>query len=128
MSRQDGRCQNGSRLNDAVTGGDAGLLLELDSAVADPAPLAARLARPWVAAIDHLDRAERLGWPSSADNWLSAHQLRNQMTHGYIRARYSPAPCRLVAGHALVPMLTSASDKLLAGIDKRGWLGAESAA
>jgi hypothetical protein len=36
------------------------------------------------AAIDNLDRAERLGLIKSADEWMTMRNLRNQMVHEYI--------------------------------------------
>ena len=36
------------------------------------------------AAIDNLDRAERLGWIESVEAWLEIRKLRNQMVHEYI--------------------------------------------
>ena len=36
------------------------------------------------AAIDNLDRAEKLGWIPSSDDWLAMRKLRNQMVHEYI--------------------------------------------
>jgi len=33
------------------------------------------------AAIDNLDRAERLGWIESVEAWLEIRKLRNQMVH-----------------------------------------------
>lgn len=36
------------------------------------------------AAIDNLDRAERLGLIISADEWMTMRNLRNQMTHEYV--------------------------------------------
>lgn len=36
------------------------------------------------AAVDNLDRAERLGWLSSTSQWLAARKLRYQMVHEYI--------------------------------------------
>lgn len=73
------------------------------------------------AVIDNLDRAERLGWLASADEWLSARKLRNQMIHEYIE---DPAilASALQAGHERVPMLVTASTALLMEIEKRGWL------
>jgi len=38
------------------------------------------------AAIDNLDKAEKLGVLASADQWLEIRQLRNQMIHEYIEA------------------------------------------
>jgi hypothetical protein len=48
-----------------------------------PALLLALAERPG-AAIDNLDRAEKLGLLSSADIWLEMRRLRNQMVHEYI--------------------------------------------
>jgi hypothetical protein len=36
------------------------------------------------AAIDNIDRAERLGWIKSSDIWMETRKLRNQMVHEYI--------------------------------------------
>ena len=79
------------------------------------------LGEPLGAVIDNLDRAERLGWLVSADEWLNARQLRNQMIHEYIE---DPAilASALQAGHERVPMLVTASAALVAEIEKRGWL------
>lgn len=73
------------------------------------------------AVIDNLDRAERFGWLTSADNWLSARQLRNQMIHEYIEDPVILASA-LQAGHELVPMLVDASTALFAEMAKRGWM------
>ncbi len=80
------------------------------------------LGEPIGAVIDNLDRAERLGWLSSADDWLATRQLRNRMIHEYIE---DPAilASALQAGHEFVPMLIAASTTLLAEIDRRGWNG-----
>jgi class 3 adenylate cyclase len=79
------------------------------------------LGEPLGAVIDNLDRAERLGWLASADEWLFVRQLRNQMIHEYIE---DPAilVSALQSGHERVPMLVSASAALLREIVKRGWL------
>ncbi|MFM7522199.1 MAG: hypothetical protein ACKO9B_17295 [Planctomycetota bacterium] len=34
--------------------------------------------------IGNLDRAERFGWLSSADDWLRVRKLRNRMVHEYV--------------------------------------------
>lgn len=39
------------------------------------------MAEPKGAAIENLDRAERLGWLDSTDAWLEMRKLRNQMVH-----------------------------------------------
>lgn len=78
------------------------------------------LGEPVGAAIDNLDRAERLGWLASSDQWLVVRRLRNQMVHEYIE---DPAilASALQAAHEQVPMLVTAADKLLAEIQARGW-------
>lgn len=73
------------------------------------------------AAIDNLDRAERLGWVPSADQWLSARKLRNQMIHEYIEDPAILANA-LQAGHGLVSMLAGTTDALLREIQQRGWV------
>ena len=42
------------------------------------------LAEPVGAAIDNLDRAEKLGLLNSADEWLASRRLRNRMVHEYV--------------------------------------------
>ena len=46
--------------------------------------LLAALGERLSAAIDNLDRAERLGLLKSADEWLVMRKLRNQMVHEYV--------------------------------------------
>lgn len=72
------------------------------------------------ATIDNLDRAERLGWLGSADDWLTARQLRNRMVHEYVEDPRLLADA-LQAGHALVPLLTDAAARLLHELQHRGW-------
>lgn len=50
------------------------------------------LGEPLGAAIDNLDRAEKLGLIPSSDEWLAIRKLRNQMVHEYIEA---PPPWRM---------------------------------
>ena len=71
------------------------------------------------AAIDNLDRAERLGWLPSADEWMSARKLRNQMIHEYIEDPTILASA-LQAGHDRVSMLTGAADAMLQELNRRG--------
>ncbi len=63
------------------------------------------------AAIENLDRAEKLGWLDSTDTWLEIRKLRNQMVHEYIEdlAILSSA---LNAGHRFVPVLVQAANRL----------------
>jgi len=71
--------------------------------------------------IDRLDKAEKLGWIQSSDQWMDIRQLRNQMIHEYIEDPNVLATA-LNAGHDYVPQLLSAAQKMLNEIKKRGWL------
>lgn len=66
------------------------------------------LAEPVAAAIDNLNRAERLGWIQSVETWIEVRRLRNRMIHDYVR---DPAELAfaLTSAHAAVPMLTAAA-------------------
>jgi hypothetical protein len=70
------------------------------------------MAEPRGAAIENLDRAEKLGWLDSADQWLEMRKLRNQMVHEYIEDRAVLADA-LQAGHAFVPMLLLVASRLI---------------
>lgn len=83
--------------------------------------LLAALGEKAGAALDNLDRAERLGWIESADQWLSVRQLRNQMVHEYIEDMAILASA-LQAGHAFVPTLLAVADTVTAEVARRGWL------
>lgn len=69
-------------------------------------PLASETTR---SAIENLDRAEKLGWVVSADEWISLRRLRNQMIHEYIEDRDLLAEA-LNLGHRSVPVLREAAD------------------
>lgn len=62
-------------------------------------------------ALDNLDRAERFGWISSADDWIAMRQLRNQMVHEYIEDLAILASA-LNTGHAFVPHLLTTAERL----------------
>lgn len=68
--------------------------------------------------VDNLNRAERLGWIDSVDDWMTMRQLRNQMVHEYIED-----PIILInalnAGHAFVPSLWITADRLIGEVEKR---------
>ena len=66
------------------------------------------LAEPVSAAIDNLNRAERLGWIKSVENWTEVHRLRNRMFHEYVRDP-SELAFALTAAHAAVPLLAAAA-------------------
>ena len=56
------------------------------------------------AALENLDRAERLGLIDGADDWLAVRKLRNLMVHEYID-RAETLHAALYAAHAHVDML-----------------------
>jgi hypothetical protein len=72
------------------------------------------------AAIDNLDRAERLGLIASADEWMTMRKLRNQMVHEYVEDQAVLASA-LQTGHDFVPELTNAAKNLIAEIEQRNW-------
>ena len=82
--------------------------------------LLATLGEKTGAAIDNLDRAERLGLIHSTDEWISMRNLRNQMVHEYVE---DPAvlTSALLSGHAFVPALIAATHKMMTEIEQRGW-------
>lgn len=95
------------RLQD--TAGDKRLPLLLDA-----------LGEKTSAVIDNLDRAERLGLIESADEWMAIRNLRNQMVHEYVEDTVVLVSA-LQTGHAFVPSLVSAANKMIAEIERRGW-------
>jgi hypothetical protein len=82
--------------------------------------LLAALGETPAAAIDNLDRAERLGLLDSADEWIAMRQLRNQMVHEYVED-LAVLTSALQTGHTFVPTLIAVANKLMAEIDRRGW-------
>jgi hypothetical protein len=95
------------RLQDTV--GDKLLPLLLDA-----------LGEKTSAVIDNLDRAERLGLIESADEWMTIRNLRNQMVHEYVEDPVVLTSA-LQTGHAFVPALIAAANKMIAEIESRGW-------
>lgn len=83
--------------------------------------LLAALGEVPAAAIDNLDRAERLGLIASADDWMTLRKLRNQMVHEYVE---DPAvlASALQTGHGFVRVLVVAAERLMAEVERRGWL------
>lgn len=75
-------------------------------------------AEPKSAAVENLDRAEKLGWLESVDDWLEMRKLRNQMMHEYIEDLVILSSA-LRAGHAFVPTLVQTANKFLAVVKKR---------
>ena len=78
------------------------------------------LQEPIGAVIDNLDRAERLGWIVSADGWIEARRLRNQMIHEYVDDLQVLAS-NLQAGHRYVPVLLETAQRLIDETARRGW-------
>lgn len=76
------------------------------------------------AAIDNLDRAERLGLIASAEDWMVLRRLRNQMVHEYVE---DPAVLvgALQAGHCGVSLLAGAAQAMIAESGRRGWMDRE---
>ena len=72
------------------------------------------------AAIDNLDRAERLGLMKSADEWIAMRTLRNQMVHEYIEDPVVLSSA-LQTGHAFVPVLITAANNMINEVKRRGW-------
>lgn len=79
------------------------------------------LAEPVGPAIDNLDRAEKLGLLSSADEWLASRKLCNRMVHEYVRDAAELAEA-LNQGHALVPLLVTLARTISADCRRRGLL------
>lgn len=79
------------------------------------------LAEPVGAAVDNLDRAEKLGLLSSTDDWLASRKLRNRMVHEYVRDAAVLAEA-LNEGHAQVPMLVSLGRAIAQDCRRRGLL------
>lgn len=69
------------------------------------------------AAIDNLDRAEKLGLIDSADRWMEIRRLRNQMVHEYIED-LAVLTSALRSGHAFVPVLVSAANRCTAEVGR----------
>jgi hypothetical protein len=72
------------------------------------------------AAIDNLDRAERLGWLDSSDTWMAMRKLRNQMIHEYVEDPVVLASA-LATAHEYVQTLISVAERLAEETRRRGW-------
>ena len=98
-----------SRLQDTL--GDKLIPLILDA-----------LGEHQAAAIDNLDKAERFGWISSADEWYAIRRLRNQMVHDYMED-LNILTSAIQTAQIFVTTLSNTTQKLHAEIQKRGWIG-----
>lgn len=85
-----------------------------------PAMLAAHGERVATVA-DNLDKAERLGWVVSADNWFAMRALRNQMVHEYVEDSLVLFSA-LQAGYGYLPDLQFAVGAMHSQARQRGWL------
>jgi hypothetical protein len=83
--------------------------------------LLAALGEKSSAAIDNLDRAERLGLIKSADEWMTMRNLRNQMVHEYVEDPVVLTSA-LQTGHAFVPALIDAANRMIVEIGHRDWV------
>jgi len=72
------------------------------------------------AVIDNLDRAERLGFIPSAEQWMEMRKLRNQMIHDYVEDPLVLADA-LETAHGFVPVLTDVATRLTGEMTRRGW-------
>lgn len=72
------------------------------------------------AVIDNLDRAERLGFVKSADEWMVVRNLRNKMVHEYIEDTMILYNA-LQKGHEFVPVLIATTDKMISEIERKQW-------
>lgn len=79
------------------------------------------LAEPVGAAVDNLDRAERLGLLKSTELWLRARKLRNRMVHEYVRDPAELADA-LNEGNALLPILAEFSNAIVRDCKRRNFL------
>ena len=73
------------------------------------------------AVIDNLDRAEGLGLLDSADEWMAARNIRNQMVHEYIED-LELLTSALLTGHAFVPVLIATANVIVSAVEQRGWV------
>ncbi len=70
------------------------------------------------AVVENLDRAEKLGWLDSVDDWLAMRKLRNQMVHEYIEDLIILSSA-LRAGHAFVPTLIDTASRFVSRAQQR---------
>ncbi len=70
------------------------------------------------AATENLDRAEKLGWLESTDDWLVMRKLRNQMVHEYIEDLVILCDS-LKAGHFFVKTLVKTAEQFIFQADRR---------
>lgn len=76
------------------------------------------LAEPKASAIENLDRAEKLGWLESTDDWLEMRKLRNQMVHEYIEDLVILSNA-LKVGHEFVVTLVNTAERFVVQAQRR---------
>lgn len=81
--------------------------------------LLAALGERTGAVVDNLDRAERLGWVESVDQWMDLRRLRNQMVHEYVEDPLVLATA-LSTAHVFVPSMLKVAQALLKAAAARG--------
>ena len=94
-------------------------LSRLQDGVADkllPTLLAA-LSESVGPALDNLNRAERLGWLTSADARVACRRLRNKLIHEYIEDMDLLADA-LASAHEAVPLLLQTARRLAAEVNR----------
>jgi uncharacterized protein with HEPN domain len=69
---------------------------------------------------DMLDRAERLGFVTSVDDWFTMRSLRNKMVHEYVEDA-TVLWGALKSGSDFVPVLAETAQRLLDEVGRRGW-------
>jgi len=76
------------------------------------------MAEPKASAIENLDRAEKLAWIDSTDEWLELRKSRNQMIHEYIEDLVVLSSA-LMSGKRFVSKLSSATEVFVAQAKRR---------
>lgn len=73
------------------------------------------------AAVDNLNRMEKLGLIQSAETWITLRDMRNEMIHEYIED-LTILVNALNKGHEYVAMLVNDAQQILNDLESRGWL------
>lgn len=76
------------------------------------------MAEPKASAVENLDRAEKLSWIDSTDEWLEIRKLRNQMIHEYIEDLVVLSSA-LMSGQRFVSKLSLATEVFVAQAKRR---------
>lgn len=76
------------------------------------------MAERRASAIENLDRAEKLGWLTSTEDWLVMRKRRNQMVHEYIEDLVVLQNA-LTAGHGFVSTLVDTTERMIGQAQQR---------